>query len=149
MSLLEVKNISQSFGDKLIFKDTSMSLFRGDKMGLTGYNGAGKSTLLSMLSGTAIPDDGYIRWNPKVRVGYLDQQAKLKKGQAVRDVLKAAFAPLYAAAAKIEQLNEQISICKDKGKMTELLEQLGSNQDVLESGNFYAIDSEIDKVAAG
>ncbi|MFT9077645.1 ABC-F family ATP-binding cassette domain-containing protein [Ethanoligenens sp.] len=149
MSLLEVTNLSHTFGDKVVFRDTGLSLFRGDKMGLTGYNGAGKSTLLTMLAGITIPDDGRIFWNPKIRVGYLDQQAQIKDADSVGAYLKTAFQYLYDAAAEIERLNGMIVSCKDDVKLQELLQQMGDAQDILDSGNFYAIDSDVEKVAAG
>lgn len=118
-------------------------------MGLTGYNGAGKSTLLTMLAGITIPDDGRIYWNPKIRVGYLDQQAQIKGADSVGAYLKTAFQYLYDAAAEIERLNNEIAACKEDTRLQELLQQMGDAQDVLDSGNFYAIDSDVEKVAAG
>lgn len=149
MSIVEATDISHSFGDKKIFSHTSLSLFKGDKMGLTGLNGAGKSTLINILAGIIIPDGGYVRWNPRVRMGYLDQQAKINGELSVRQYLKGAFEYLYKTDRRLQEINNQIAACADTAALEPLLSEAGSCQNLLEINNFYALDSEIDKVAAG
>jgi ATPase subunit of ABC transporter with duplicated ATPase domains len=149
MSILDVKELTQSFGDKKLFNNASMQLFRGDKLGLIGLNGAGKSTFIGMLINEVIPDSGYIKWNPKVRIGYLDQHAKVNKEQTVKDYLCEAYKTLFEAEKSLEKLNNQISLCKDEKKLEKLLSQSGTYQELLESNNFYSVNSEIEKVAAG
>lgn len=149
MSLVEITGLTHSFGDKVIFKDTGIELFRGDKMGLTGLNGTGKSTLINIMTGLVIPDKGYIKWNPKMTYGYLDQQAKIDGEQPVQEYLKGAFKHLFETEKRLNETNTEISKCKDKKKLHKLLEASGECQNLLESNNFYAVGSEIEKVAAG
>lgn len=149
MSLVEITGLSHSFGDKKIFNDTGLQLFRGDKMGLTGLNGAGKSTFINILTGLVIPDAGYIKWNPKITYGYLDQQAKINGNLPVGEYLKGAFAHLYDAERRMNEANARIANCKDENEVQKLLEISGECQNMLEANNFYAVESEIDKVAAG
>lgn len=149
MSLVSVTELTHSFGDKKIFSNTGLELFRGDKMGLTGRNGAGKSTLINMLTGTVIPDDGYIKWNPKTTYGYLDQQAAIGTDISVMEFLKGAFSYLYELEEKSNKANEEVANCTDPEKIEKLLEISGECQNILESNNFYAVESEIEKVAAG
>ena len=78
MSLLEVKNLSQSFIDKTLYEDANFVLNKEDHMGVTGQNGVGKSTLSKILTGEILPDDGQVKCQNKVSVGYMDQYAKLK-----------------------------------------------------------------------
>jgi ATPase subunit of ABC transporter with duplicated ATPase domains len=149
MSILEVTDLTHTFGDKLIFKDAYMQLCTGDKMGLTGLNGAGKSTFINILAENIMPDEGRVKWDARARVGYLDQQAKIRENVSVRDYLRGAFAPLYKAERELEQLNAEISSCRDEPELAKLLAAAGERQSRLESGNFYSVDSEIEKVAAG
>lgn len=149
MSILKVEGLTQTFGDKKLFHNASMQLSRGEKLGLTGLNGAGKSTFLGMLTGTVIPDEGLIRWNPKIRLGYLDQQAKLAPEQTVRDYLRTAFQALFDAEGELAALDAKLAACRDDEKLHKLLARAGDLQEFLESNNFYSVMSEIEKVAAG
>ena len=73
----ELKHVSLSFGDrgaeKVIVKDFSATILRGDKVGLIGPNGAGKTTLLKLILGELQPMSGTIRQGSKLEVAYFDQ----------------------------------------------------------------------------
>ena len=95
LSLLTVKDLSQSFIDKTLYEDANFVLNKEDHMGVTGQNGVGKSTLIKILTGDIIPDEGQVKWQNKVSVGYLDQYAKLAPGVTIRGFLRTAFDELY------------------------------------------------------
>ncbi len=73
----ELTEVGMSFGDrdtpKLIVKDFSATILRGDKIGLVGPNGAGKTTLLKLILGQLQPTAGKIRQGTKIEVAYFDQ----------------------------------------------------------------------------
>ena len=69
----ELSDVSMRFGDKLIVKDFSATILRGDKIGLVGPNGAGKTTLLKLILGELQPTSGKIRQGTKLEVAYFDQ----------------------------------------------------------------------------
>ena len=69
----ELKNVSMRFGDKLIVKDFSSTILRGDKVGLIGPNGAGKTTLLKLILGELQPTSGTVRQGTRIEVAYFDQ----------------------------------------------------------------------------
>ena len=69
MSLLEVTNLTVAFPDKILYREASFELYKGEHLGVTGQNGAGKSTLIRLLTGEAVPDAGTIRWQSGVRIG--------------------------------------------------------------------------------
>jgi ABC transport system ATP-binding/permease protein len=69
----ELEHVSKSFGDKVVIKDFSAIIKRGDKIGLLGPNGAGKSTLLKLILGELQPDSGTIKQGTKLQVAYFDQ----------------------------------------------------------------------------
>ncbi len=150
MSILEVKDLTHGFGDKTLFRNASMILSRGEKMGLTGLNGVGKSTFLGMLTGEIIPDQGLVRWNPRIRMGYLDQQAKINGSQTVRSYLCGAFDQLYEVQDRIDALAGQVSQkTTDPDEMQRLLDEMGQLQSILDSSDFYTIDSDVEKIASG
>jgi ATP-binding cassette subfamily F protein uup len=69
----ELKFADKSYGDKIIIKDFSCRIMRGDRVGLLGPNGAGKSTLLKLILGELAPDSGEIQQGTKLTVAYFDQ----------------------------------------------------------------------------
>jgi ATP-binding cassette ChvD family protein len=71
--VIEAKNISKAYGDKLLFENLSFTLPPGGIVGVIGPNGAGKSTLFKIITGKEQPDSGTIEIGPTVRLGYVDQ----------------------------------------------------------------------------
>ncbi|MBC2664954.1 energy-dependent translational throttle protein EttA [Novosphingobium flavum] len=71
--VIEIKNISKAYGDKLLFEDLSFMLPPGGIVGVIGPNGAGKSTLFKILTGKETPDTGSVEIGSTVHLGYVDQ----------------------------------------------------------------------------
>lgn len=69
--LLEIENISKNFGNRVILKDISFEINRGDIIGLLGFSGCGKTTLLNIISGFEKPASGNIYYNSKIGSGEL------------------------------------------------------------------------------
>ena len=84
----EMENISKTFGDKVIVRDFSSIILRGDKVGLIGQNGAGKTTLLKMILGEDQPDSGTIKQGSKLQIAYFDQmRAQLNEDASLADTI--------------------------------------------------------------
>ncbi len=71
--VVEAKNLSKSYGDRVIFENVNFSLPPGGIVGIIGPNGAGKTTLLRMLMGQEEPTSGTLKFGPTVVLGYVDQ----------------------------------------------------------------------------
>jgi ATP-binding cassette subfamily F protein uup len=71
--LLTVENVSKDLGGRTLFRDLSLTLTPGMRLGLLGPNGSGKTTLLRMLSGELAPDSGTVTRADSLRVVYFDQ----------------------------------------------------------------------------
>ena len=84
----ELRNVSMHFGEKLIVKDFSATLLRGDKVGLIGPNGAGKTTLLKLILGELQPTSGSVRQGSRLEVAYFDQmRSTLKLDATLADTI--------------------------------------------------------------
>ena len=71
--VIEAKNLSKAYGDKLLFENLSFLLPPGGIVGVIGPNGAGKSTLFKLITGQEQPDEGTIAIGETVRLGFVDQ----------------------------------------------------------------------------
>ncbi|MEZ9191835.1 energy-dependent translational throttle protein EttA [Vibrio sp. 10N.286.52.F8] len=71
--VLEVNNLTKSFGDRVLIDDLSFSMPKGAIVGIVGANGAGKSTLFKMLSGAEQPDSGTVELGETVKLASVDQ----------------------------------------------------------------------------
>ena len=71
--VIELKNVSKAYGNKILINDLSLSIPRGSIVGIIGGNGAGKSTLFRMIAGTEMPDSGFIDLGETVKVAYVEQ----------------------------------------------------------------------------
>jgi ATP-binding cassette subfamily F protein uup len=72
--VFETEGLTKAYGDRLVIRDFSTRVMRGDRIGLIGPNGAGKTTLLRLLLGEVAPDAGTVRRGANVQVAYYDQQ---------------------------------------------------------------------------
>ena len=72
--VLDVRNLSKSFGEKELWRDVSFHVRRGERIGVIGPNGSGKTTLLRTLLGEIDADDGQIKWGASLNIGYYDQR---------------------------------------------------------------------------
>ena len=72
-TVIEGKNLSKAFGDKLLFDDLTFNIPPGSIVGIVGPNGAGKTTLFKILSGQETPDSGEIKIGDSVEMAYVDQ----------------------------------------------------------------------------
>ncbi len=78
--VIELKNVSKSFGDRLLIDDLSLTIPPGAIVGIIGPNGAGKSTLFKMITGALKPDSGEVTIGHTVKVAYVDQSREKLEG---------------------------------------------------------------------
>ena len=111
--MLQVSNLSKSFGDNLIFERVSFIVNPGERVGLVGPNGCGKTTLLKIILGEMRADSGSAWLSPAgVRVGYLAQALEYEPGQTVAQVMQAAIAGLTEAERCLDMLSTRMATVK-------------------------------------
>ena len=124
--ILLAKNISKSYGDKLVIRDISIEIKQGEVVGLLGPNGAGKTTTFYMIVGLVKADKGNIFINEaditnlaihqraRLGIGYLPQEASIFRGMNVEEnimaVLEIVEPNKNKRQEKLEKLLEEFSI---------------------------------------
>lgn len=148
MSILNVENVSHSFGGRQILENASFRLLKGEHIGLVGANGEGKTTFLNIITGKLMPDEGNIGWCKRITTGYLDQHTVLEKGKSIRDVLRSAFAHMFELEKEMLEIYDKMGDCTDE-ELTVMMEDVGEIQDSLEHNGFYTLDAKIEEYANG
>lgn len=148
MSILNVQNVSHSFGGRQILENVSFRLLNGEHVGLIGANGEGKSTFLNIITGKLVPEEGKVEWCNRITTGYLDQHTSLEKGKTIKEVLQDAFHHLFDLEKEMIEMYEKMGNC-DEMEMEHLMKEVGEIQDILDHNGFYMIDAKISEVAKG
>ena len=87
--VIVAERISKQFGERMVVKDLSLRVLRGDRLGIIGPNGAGKTTLINLLTGALAPDQGEVRQGTRLQTVLIDQRRDLLSDEqiTVADVL--------------------------------------------------------------
>ena len=149
--MIDVNNISVSFGGTILFSDVSFSINENDKIALMGKNGAGKSTLLKIIAGVGKPTTGHVSGPKEAVIAYLPQHLLTEDNMTVFEETSKAFDEVYRMRDELEALNEQLNIRTDyeSDEYMKLIEQVSEL-----SEKFYSIeetnyDAEVEKVLKG
>ncbi len=106
--MLNIHNLSVSFGGTYLFEEVTFRLGAGDRVGLVGKNGAGKSTMLKILAKDFAPDSGVISQEKEVRMGFLRQDIDFEQGRTVLEEAYEAFTDIKIVEKKLEAINHQL-----------------------------------------
>jgi len=106
--MLNIHNLSVSFGGTYLFEEVTFRMGAGDRVGLVGKNGAGKSTMLKILARDFAPDSGQIATEKEVRIGFLRQDIDFEQGRTVLEEAYQAFTDIIQVEKKLEEINHQL-----------------------------------------
>jgi ATP-binding cassette subfamily F protein uup len=100
--ILNAQSVTKQFGATPLFRDISITVDDGARIGLIGPNGAGKSTLLAVLAGQIEPDSGELAVRKRARAAYVPQDSRFAAGISVRQVLERALAAAHVNESERE-----------------------------------------------
>ncbi len=149
--MLNIHNLSVSFGGTYLFEEVTFRMGAGDRVGLVGKNGAGKSTMLKILAGDFKPDSGQIATEKEVRIGFLRQDIDFEGGRTVLEEAYQAFKEIKLYEEKIEEINHQLVTRTDyeSEAYSELIQQLSDYQHQYEIHGGYNYVGDTEKILLG
>jgi len=111
--MLNLTNISVSFGGRDLYKNISFQINNKDKIGIVGKNGAGKSTLLKLITGDQQPTSGSIQKQNMLTVGYLPQELKVNSSNSILGEVLTANHEVFDLNNRLDQINSDLTVRTD------------------------------------
>jgi ATP-binding cassette subfamily F protein 3 len=149
--MLAINQLSIQFGSKHLFKNVSVRVHPGEKIGLVGVNGAGKSTLLKIMAGVKHVDDGVLARSKNVSIGYLPQEiTAFPPGRTLFEEAQTAFAEALALQKELDQVNQDLGrIPPENPGFADLLHRQGDLQHRLDQSDIFTMESQVERILLG
>jgi len=152
LMLLQVSNLTKSYGVDPILSNINLQILERDKIGLVGVNGAGKSTLLKIIAGEMSYDSGDIHKAKETTLGYLAQNSGLQSDRTIIEEMLLVFSDLIAVEQELRELELKIadpSLHDDEKKYQEVLDRYASRSDWYKQNGGFEINTKINSVLHG
>ena len=111
--MLNLTNITVSFGGRDLYKNISFQINPKDKIGVVGKNGAGKSTMLKLIMGEQKPTSGSINRTNSLTVGYLPQELNVSSNENILNEVLMANKKLLQINFRLDEINKEITTRTD------------------------------------
>ena len=149
--MLNIHNLSVSFGGEYLFEEISFRLNSGDRVGLIGKNGAGKSTLLKLLSKEMPIDSGTIASDKDIQLGFLKQDIDFVQGRSVLEESYQAFVEIKKIELELDEINHQLAKRTDyeSESYNQLIVDLSDKTQHYEIIGGYNYQGETEKILQG
>ena len=149
--MLNIHNLSVSFGGEYLFEEITFRLGAGDRVGLIGKNGAGKSTMLKILAREQEYDEGQIARDKELNIGFLKQDIDFEQGRTVLEEAQQAFEEIKKLEKQIDDINHQLATRTDyeSESYTQLIQDLSEITHTYEIIGGYNYEGDTEKVLLG
>ena len=148
--MIQLSDLTKSFGDRVLLDHVTWQIDDGDRVGLCGPNGAGKTTLLKMLAGFDEPDSGAIVRPSTLTIGYLPQDGLSHSGRTVFEEAASAFQPLLDLKAEMHEIEHRLGEASvPQADHDAMLVRYSDIQDRFRLAEGYNIDLRIATVLRG
>ncbi|MCY0991295.1 ABC-F family ATP-binding cassette domain-containing protein [Nannocystis sp. ILAH1] len=147
--MIHIDAISKQHGSQLLFVEASATVFRGEKVGLVGPNGAGKTTIFRMVMQTESPDEGQVRVEKNISLGYFSQDVGEMAGRSVVAETMDGAGPVAAVAAELAALELALADPARMDELDALVTRFGEVQARFEELGGYGLDSRAREILAG
>ena len=135
MNYLSIKDLSKSYGEKILFEEISLGLHKGEKTALIANNGTGKSTLLKIIAGKEEADGGEVVVRNGIKIGYLPQQPVFDESLTINELITGSHSDVLAV---IEEYNHALHFQADNHnkEAQQRIEKATANMDLLQAWDY-------------
>ncbi|MFT4600791.1 MAG: ATP-binding cassette subfamily F protein 3 [Arenicella sp.] len=149
--MVRIGNLSYHLPQGFLYKNISLFIDKGDKIGLTGKNGVGKSTLLGLVSKQLVPTEGTVVMDKTSSIGYLTQDIEIRKDITVRSYIEQSNEEVTKIQTRLDQVNHELTTRTDyeSDSYSELIEEVTELNDRLTILDAHAIAEKIEQVLKG
>ncbi len=138
--MISFTSVSKNYGSKVLFEGISLTINRGEKIGLIGPNGTGKSTLFQLILGELEPSSGDVQRNKNIHIGYLPQEAHFHSQRTV-------ITEIIEGDSRIAKLKLEKEALEEKNQADAM--RYGDILHELEVLGYFELEHKAEKILSG
>jgi ATPase subunit of ABC transporter with duplicated ATPase domains len=150
--VINLDNIAKRHGSQILYVGASMSVFKGEKVGLVGPNGSGKTTIFRLIMRQETPDEGQVVVDRGVTVGYFDQDVGEMAGRSVLAETMAGAGEVSELAAELGELEQAMADpdrMDEMDEMDQLVARFGDVQPRFDALGGYELEPRARQILGG
>lgn len=147
--MIHLTNITKQHGDRILFKNSSLQIHSGSRIGLVGPNGAGKTTIFRLITGKEAFDSGDISCRKKINIGYFSQDVGEMSGRSALEEVMSASGDVVRLGDEIREMEIAMATPMSDDDMAELLERYGNAVEEFEHQGGYDLEFRAQAVLTG
>jgi ATPase subunit of ABC transporter with duplicated ATPase domains len=147
--VIRLSSVSKQHGKQILFLEASMSVFKGEKVGLVGPNGSGKSTIFRLVVGEEQPDSGQVAVEKSATVGYFSQDVGEMAGRSVVEETMAGAGEVSVVGHEVHELEHAMADPARFDELEQLIERFGVAQARFDELGGYALEARAREILAG
>jgi ATP-binding cassette subfamily F protein 3 len=148
-TMIHLTNITKQHGDRILFKNASLQITTGSRIGLVGPNGAGKTTIFRLITGKEAADSGDISCRKKINIGYFSQDVGEMSGRSALEEVMSASGDVVRLGDEIREMEIAMANPMSNDDMSSLLERYGNAVEEFEHQGGYDLESRAQDVLTG
>ncbi|MEZ4335269.1 MAG: ABC-F family ATP-binding cassette domain-containing protein [Sandaracinaceae bacterium] len=147
--MIRLDSVSKRHGSQILYVDGSMSVFKGEKVGLVGPNGSGKTTIFRLITKQEAPDEGNVVVDRGVTVGYFSQDVGEMGGRSIVAETIAGAGEVAEVGRELKELEAAMADPARADDLDKILERFGDVQARFDELDGYSLDARAREILAG